>query len=183
MTSKGLINNTQYFRDFSFMYLNGIGYMKKQRIGWFISLLIIMAITACDPGRIYDESIAIDNASWDRDSVLHYEVAIDDSLQLSNFFISIRNNTDYPYSNIYLFLTTEFPNGHATTDTIECILADKDGQWLGTGSGRLKDNLIMLQQALRFPLNGVYHFYIEQGMRDIKLKGIEDIGLRVENYN
>lgn len=165
------------------MYLNGLGCMKKQRIAWFISLLIILAMTACDPGRIYDQSLAINDASWDRDSVLHYEVAIDDSLQLSNFFISIRNNTDYPYSNIYLFLTTEFPNGHATTDTIECILADKKGQWLGTGSGRLKDNLIMLQQSLRFPLSGTYNFYIEQGMREENLPGIEDVGLRVEKHN
>jgi gliding motility-associated lipoprotein GldH len=155
--------------------------MKKQQAVWFISLLFILAMTACDQGRIYDETYAIGGDGWDRDSIFHYEVEITDSLQVSNFFISIRNNTDYSYSNIYLFLTTEFPNGHATTDTIECILADKTGRWLGNGSGRIKDNLIMLQHSLRFPLTGSYHFYLEQGMRDACLSGIEDIGLRIEN--
>lgn len=154
--------------------------MKKQRVIWLLFLFIMLAGTACDPGRIFDQSHAIDEASWDRDSIMHYDVLIEDSLQITNFYITIRNNTDYPYSNIYLFVTTQFPNGHSATDTIECILADRGGRWLGDGSGRIKDNLIMLQKALRFPLSGTYHFYIEQGMRDKKLIGIEDIGLRIE---
>lgn len=157
--------------------------MKKQRFVWYIILFTILSVTACDPGRIYDQSFVVEDASWDRDSVYHYEVMIDDSLQLSNFYISIRNNTDYPYSNIYFFFSTKFPNGHVTRDTIECILADKNGKWLGNGSGRIKDNLIMLQQSLRFPITGVYHFYLEQGMRDTHLTGIEDIGIRIEKRN
>jgi gliding motility-associated lipoprotein GldH len=165
------------------MYLNALSCMKKYRTHAFISLIFLMVFTSCDPGRIYDESYAIENARWNRDSVYLYEVNIIDSMQLHNFYINIRNNTDYPYSNIYLFVTTEFPNGHSTTDTIECILADKGGKWLGKGSGRIKDNQIMLQQALRFPLGGIYHFILEQGMRDNHLKGIEDIGIRIEKDN
>ena len=165
------------------MYLNGLSYMKKQRAVWLLFIIFLLAFTACDPGRIYDRSFAIDGAKWDRDSVYHYEVIIEDSLLLNDFYISIRNNTDYPYSNIYLFVTTEFPNGHSTTDTIECILADKTGKWLGKGSGRIKDNLIMLQHALRFPLTGNYHFYLEQGMRNKLLPGVEDIGIRIEKSN
>jgi gliding motility-associated lipoprotein GldH len=157
--------------------------MTKQRAVGFLFILFLMAFTACDSGRIYDQSYTIDGAKWNRDSVYHYEVTIEDSLLLSDYYVSIRNNTDYPYSNIYLFVTTEFPNGHSTTDTIECILADKSGRWLGDGSGRIKDNLIMLQHALRFPLKGKYHFYLEQGMRDELLQGIEDIGIRIEKSN
>jgi gliding motility-associated lipoprotein GldH len=37
-----------------------------------------------------------------------------------------------------------------------------------------------LQRGLRFPITGDYHFFIEQAMRDKKLSGIEDVGLRVE---
>jgi gliding motility-associated lipoprotein GldH len=116
------------------------------------------------------------------DSVLVYDVAVEDSLSLNKLFINIRNNTDYPYSNLYLFVTTEFPNGHITRDTIECILADKDGRWLGSGSGRIKDNKIMLQQGLRFPLTGTYTIHLEQAMRNESLKGIEDIGFSIEEY-
>ena len=137
-------------------------------------------VTSCDPARVFDETVAIEGPGWHRDSVFHYHVEVVDTLQLHNFFISMRNNTDYPYSNIYIFLTTTFPNGHSTTDTIECILAGRDGHWLGNGSGRIKDNLIMLQPNLRFPIAGDYHFSLEQAMRDTVLVGIEDVGLRIE---
>ena len=142
----------------------------------------MLTLGSCNSGSVYHEYVTIEGGSWHRDSIFHFEAPIEDSISLNNFFINIRNNSDYPYSNLYLFVTTEFPNGHSTIDTIECILADKDGRWLGSGSGSIKDNKIMLQQALRFPLNGTYHFYLEQGMREEKLEGIEDIGFSIEAF-
>jgi gliding motility-associated lipoprotein GldH len=129
---------------------------------------------------VYHEYASVDEAGWHMDSVFHFEMLIEDSLSINDFYINIRNNTSYPFSNLYLFVTTVFPNGHSTRDTIECILAGKDGRWLGSGSGRIKDNKIMLQRALRFPLKGVYHLYLEQAMREPLLPGIEDIGFSVE---
>ncbi|MDT8393410.1 MAG: gliding motility lipoprotein GldH [Bacteroidales bacterium] len=154
--------------------------MNKLKSFLLLSATFLIALMACDPGRIFDQTYTVPESGWDRDSVFHYSVDISDSLLLHDFYISIRNNTNYPYSNIYFFLSTEFPNGHSTTDTIECILAGKDGRWLGNGSGAIKDNLILLQRGLRFPITGQYHFYIEQAMRDEQLKGIEDVGLRIE---
>lgn len=166
--------------DFPFMYVNALITMRRLRLIYLIVILLPLGFSACDSGAAYHEYMTIEDGSWHRDSICHFEMVIEDSLSVNDFFINIRNNTDYPYSNLYLFVTTEFPNGHITRDTIECILAGKDGQWLGTGSGRIKDNKIMLQQALRFPLRGSYHMYLEQAMREERLKGIEDIGFSVE---
>lgn len=160
------------------MYLNPSIIMSAQRLIRLI--LFLLVLTGCGRGSVYHEFVAMPDGKWHQDSILHYQVAVDDSLSPYDFYINIRNNTDYPYSNIYLFFTTAFPNGHITRDTIECILADKDGRWLGSGSGRIKDNKIMLQQALRFPLTGTYHFYLEQGMRQVELQGVEDIGISIE---
>ena len=168
--------------DFSLMYLYASFKMRRQRVIYLTIITLVLSLTACGPDSVYHDYISIEDASWHRDSIFHYEVIIEDSISLNNFFINIRNNTDYPYSNIYLFVTTIFPNGHSTRDTIECILADKDGRWLGSGSGNIRDNQIMLQQALRFPLNGTYHIYLEQGMREEKLEGIEDIGFSIEAF-
>lgn len=153
--------------------------MNTRHITLFILICFTGLLMACDPARVYDTSFAVEGPGWNHDSVFQYQVEITDTLQLNNFYISIRNNTDYPYSNIYLFVSTTFPNGHSTTDTIECILADKDGRWLGKGSGHIRDNLIMIQPKLRFPIAGIYHFYLEQAMRDTVLGGIEDVGLRI----
>jgi len=156
--------------------------MMKKRLIRLLFILLVPALAGCGRGSLYSEYATIEGDAWNQDSILHFEISVDDSLALYDFYINIRNNTDYPYSNLYLFFTTGFPNGHSTKDTIEFILADKDGRWLGSGSGRIKENQILLQQALRFPIKGTYHFYMEQGMRQAELPGIEDIGISIENH-
>ena len=164
------------------MYLYALINMRKLRVFIILTVLFTTVLTSCQQGVIYQEYRTIEDASWHMDSILHFQMPIEDSLMVSNLFINIRNNTDYQYSNLYLFVTTEFPNGHITRDTIECILADKDGRWLGSGSGRIKENKIMLQHGLRFPLKGYYTIHLEQAMRKKNLKGIEDIGFSIEEF-
>lgn len=146
-----------------------------------ISILAIPFIFfSCDQTRVYDYSISIPDQKWHMDSLIYFEVPITDTVSLHNFYFNIRHNTDYPYSNIYLFISTQFPNKQISRDTIELILADKKGKWIGKGIGKIKDNQVLLRKNLRFPRKGNYTFGIEQAMRSIELKGIEDIGIRIE---
>ena len=64
-------------------------------------------------------------------------------------------------------------------DTIELILADVEGKWLGKGWGAVKENSILLSGDMRFPLKGQYEFKIQQAMRVDTLDGISDIGIRM----
>jgi gliding motility-associated lipoprotein GldH len=178
-TWQDLTDPDTIFQGISPYLNNSTTAMKKYRLAT-TGLILLMLMTACDSKLVYDRSQQLNGAAWHRDSVLQFEVNIDDSLTFHNFYISIRNNTDYPYSNIFFFLETEFPNGHITRDTLECILAARDGKWLGSGSGRLRDNMILLRGAMRFPLIGTYRFCLEQAMRDTLLSGIEDVGIRIE---
>lgn len=146
----------------------------------FLTILLIGLFMSCDPSRVYDSSIKIVNQSWNKDSVIHFQFNIEDTITLYKFYLNIRHNTDYHYSNIYFFMNGKFPNGNTTRDTIECILADRKGNWVGKGTGKIRDNRILLKEHLRFPSRGDYTFEIEQAMRDISLKGIEDIGIRIE---
>ena len=61
-----------------------------------------------------------------------------------------------PFSNLFVFLTTTYPNGKISVDTLECILANKKGEWQGDGAGDLWDNKIPLKQNLIFPSNKKY---------------------------
>lgn len=165
------------------MYVNALINMRRQKLIYLFIIVLSLSFASCNRNVVYHEYASIGEAGWHMDSVYHFEMMIKDSLSIHDFYINIRNNTDYPYSNLYLFVSTQFPNGHLTRDTIECILAGKDGQWLGSGSGRIKDNKILLQKGLRFPLNGMYNIYLEQAMREKVLTGIEDIGFSIELSN
>ncbi len=54
------------------------------------------------------------------------------------------------------------------------------GKWLGKGFGKIRDNQILLNSGLRFPMKSIYLFEIGQAMRTEILKGVEDIGIRIE---
>lgn len=147
-----------------------------------VPVLLAMLLVSCSGGVIFDNSANV-NGHWYKDNPKEFEVMVPDSLATYNFYLNIRHTTEYRYSNLYLFLQTRFPNGHFTRDTLQLILANNEGRWLGKGWGSVKEDQIILRHNLRFPLKGGYKFTIWQAMRADTLKGIQDIGLRIERTN
>lgn len=153
----------------------------KNILKYGLILLTSIIISSCgDKNVVYDESIIIPNAEWDNEEFPYFDININDTLTIYDFYLNIRHLENYRYSNFYMFLHTTFPNGNQTHDTIECIFAYPDGRWIGDGSGSMRDLKILLNNNLRFPIKGNYHFEIEQAMREPVLEGITDVGLRIE---
>lgn len=140
---------------------------------------VFLMLWSCDANRFYDQSLELPEDGWHKDSTAGFTVQVEDTTKAYDFFITLRNNDDYPYRNFYLFMITTLPNQNMTRDTLELILADRQGKWLGKGFGAVKDNQIMVRKDLLFPLSGTYHFMIQQAMRQEKLKGITDVGIRI----
>ena len=143
-------------------------------------LPIAFVIQSCDSKRFFEENKSVDNSTWNVNNRIEFKVNIRDINSRYNFYFNIRNKEDYPFSNLYLFLHTTFPNGRITCDTIEGQLADNDGKWRGSGITGIKFNRILFQKGVHLPVTGEYLFEVEQGMRVRDLKGIYDIGLRLE---
>lgn len=144
---------------------------------------MLVLLTACDGTRIFEESKKIVDGVWRSDNILPFSAVISDTQSLYNFYLDVRNDITYSYSNLYLFMKTVFPDGQVTTDTIECTLAGYDGKWLGSGSGSVRFNRFLFQQNMRFPITGTYLFEVEQAMRVEDLKGILDIGIRIDKVH
>ncbi len=144
-------------------------------------LLIATILSSCgDKNVVFDESVVINNSSWNNQELPYFDVNIEDTISTYAFYLNIRHLENYRYSNFYMFLHTTFPNGNQTHDTIECVLAYPDGRWIGKGSGSMRSSSILLNDNLRFPLKGTYYFEIEQAMREPVLEGITDVGVRFE---
>lgn len=139
-----------------------------------------MLLSCSNSDVVFDESVIIPNSSWDNQELPYFDVNIEDTVSAYNFYLNIRHLENYRYSNFYMFLHTTFPNGNQTHDTIELVLAYPDGRWIGDGSGSMRNNQILLNNSLQFPLKGNYHFEIEQAMREPVLNGITDVGLKFE---
>lgn len=141
---------------------------------------LFILLSSCDSKRVYEQNVDIPENIWDKDKPVYFDVPITDTVSLHNVYINIRNASGYGYSNIYLFLDTKYPNNTISRDTIECILADPSGKWLGDGSGDIWDNQILFKKNVRFRQIGTYKFRYEQAMRMPKLPMIMDVGLRIE---
>jgi gliding motility-associated lipoprotein GldH len=156
---------------------------KKLKTSWHRSgflIAILLSLMACDTNQLYDHSVAIDADGWSKDSAAVFKVDVTDTTTFYNFYINVRNNDDYAFRNLYIFLTTRLPNNNRTRDTLELILADPQGNWLGKGFGALHDNQILVRRNLSFPLAGRYTFSLQQAMREDVLKGVTDAGIRIE---
>lgn len=144
-------------------------------------LLLLPFFVACSDNSIYDESFKVSDELWNIDETIICEVPISDTLSSHNIYIHLRHADGYPYSNLYLFINTQMPGGGQSIDTLECILADANGRWLGKGLGDIYDCLIPFKKNVRFPHSGNYTFSIQQAMRRDELPLIMDVGMRIEN--
>jgi gliding motility-associated lipoprotein GldH len=145
--------------------------------------LIFLAglLAACERKPCCQKSNPIPKELWNKDSTFVYECNVADSSKYYNFYINIRNTTDYAYQNLWLFFTSQLPDSTVFTDTLNCILFDAYGRWTGKGSGRIKENQLTFKSKVRFPQTGDYTFTIQQAMRDDNLTGITDIGITLQH--
>jgi len=142
--------------------------------------LAALLFASCDPDRVFEKNIRIPDGIWDRNNPVRFEVVVEDTITPHNLYINIRNAGMYPVSNLYLFVTTIAPSGHTIKDTVQIILADERGNWLGKGLGDIWDNQQLYKEQVRFAQKGEYIFEYEQAMRLEKLPFILDVGLRIE---
>ena len=152
---------------------------KKMIKKLIIILLVSITVISCQKTTIINQSFDLPTSGWYKNNAIEFIVDVEDSLQNYDFQISIRNSVNYRYSNLYVFLITEFPNGNFTRDTLEFMLANSEGKWLGTVWSSIKENNILLNKNMRFPINGEYKLLLQQAMRTDTLEGINSIGISV----
>ena len=148
-------------------------------ISLFVFLIAITALS-CDSNRIYEHNTEIENALWPKTKQVEFAFDIEDTEQLYNLTINIRNKNAYPYSNIYLLVEMTSPDEKYFTDTLEFSLADKTGRWKGSGIGNVWLNQFPLVKGVKMLVPGTYTVKIGHGMRDDSLVAISDVGIRLE---
>ena len=139
---------------------------------WFL-------LAGCHSGVLYSGVVKTGDAWASRDAA-RFVVPVTDTTALYNFYIDIRHTGKYRYSNLYLFMQTQFPNGTYTRDTLEITLATPEGKWLGKGWGGIKEDHVPVRSKFRFPATGNYEFMIWQGMRTDTLRAVRSVGIDIE---
>ena len=155
-------------------------YNRSLRIGSSLIIVSICFLVSCGKEIVYSEFQPVQDKLWDKSKEYFFNFEIMDTSIPYNISLQLRNNDMYPYQNIWVLFEESQPAGTTTKDTIEYMLADDFGKWKGNGIS-LFQNRIPIKNSYIFPDTGKYSINIRHGMRDEKLKGIEDIGLHIES--
>ncbi len=149
--------------------------------------IVIFLIQACQSDIIYSKYVPIENGGWKKDQVLKFEIPVQDTLNIYNLFINLRNTKEYRYSNLFLITQMTFPDKSKVIDTLEYEMTDAEGHFLGSGFSDIKENKLFYKKNARFQEPGIYLFQVEQAMRKRSevegiqlLLGVSDVGISIE---
>jgi gliding motility-associated lipoprotein GldH len=142
--------------------------------------LLVVCCCSCEKNRTYEKNVSIEKYSWDSKVAPAFTVDIRDTSQLYNIYVNVRHNDEYPFQNLWLLVTTQFPDSTASR-RIEINLADDEGKWYGEGIGDIWDYRSQIQENALFDRPGKYTFTLAQNMRQDPIPGIMAVGIRLEN--
>ena len=155
-----------------------------------LALIILSLSQSCSNNTIYNEYQTVENAQWHKDSIVNFKINSTDTISKNNIYVTLRNNKDYEFSNLFLIVGIKFPNNYQVVDTLEYELTSAEGQFLGQGMTDVKENKLEYKTNVTFTLIGDYDISVQQAMRrtrDIEglttLNGITDVGLQIEKLN
>jgi gliding motility-associated lipoprotein GldH len=151
-----------------------------RNISAILLLVSALSMVSCDSNKIYEENLAVPDNIWNSEDIKTFEFEIEDTMSAVNIFVNLRTTTDYQYSNVYVFLYSEYPNGKTNKDTLEFLLAKPDGEWYGANSGTVVEFKGLIARGGRFSTAGQYKFQIQHAMREKDLAEVIDVGMRIE---
>jgi len=153
--------------------------MKAFIVNFSIAFILFAALCSCGNRYFFEDYRHVPESGWHKDSVIIFKIPADDTMNNFDMYLNVRNNVNYRYSNLWLFIEIVRPGGETVKDTFEIILADPSGRWLGEGFAGLKTRQAIYRRQFFFPVSGDYHIKVQHGMRQDLLKGINDVGIRI----
>lgn len=153
-----------------------------------VLLMLLVLLGSCSDNRIAFAAYQSMDNGWEKDQPVSFNFSAPDTLSAYNLFINLRNDERFPFSNLFLIVDMEFPQGRVITDTLEYEMAKPNGEWLGQGFTDLKESKLWYKEAVKFPDTGTYKVKILHAMRKNgnvegvrSLQGITDVGISIES--
>ena len=150
------------------------------------AFVLVIFVLGCNSNTAFTEYVSF-NGNWEAKKKADFLVKAPDSINQYNIFINLRNNQEYPYSNLFLIVKMDFPDNKTHVDTLEYEMAKPDGTWLGKGFSSVKENKLWYKEKVVFPTTGTYKISVEHAMRKPgnvegieQLPGIVNVGINLE---
>ena len=152
--------------------------MKRNGLYIGCAALWLASLLSCGQHDVYNEFNTLPKNGWFKRDVQRFTPESPDSTGRYDLFLTLRHNGDYAYRNLWLFVSYTGADGEQKTDTVNCELADEFGRWSGGGWGSYYQQELLLDDCFRF-VGKEQVVTIQQAMRDDRIRGISDVGIRI----
>ena len=148
----------------------------------YVILLGSVILLSCDNTN-YENYYSFSADGWNSDSIVSFKYIVSDTTKKYDLSLKIRHTVDYEFQNLFLFISAD------KKDTVEIILANKSGKWLGKGVSDVREVEHIIGKERIFAKKGEYELKLEQAMRYDALEKIEDlkevldVGLIIVEHN
>lgn len=144
-------------------------------------LLLLLPTLSCNGDKTSYQYRQIEGGEWHRDSLLLFTT---DSLfqpegPLLELSFEITSNNRYPYRDLWMLVEQNISDTLFRADTLQILLADEKGQFLGSSAGGLHQlTLPYIRVKMDEPIRP-FQVRIRHLMADDPLPGIEKAGIKV----
>ncbi|MFI5171294.1 MAG: gliding motility lipoprotein GldH, partial [Chitinophagales bacterium] len=126
---------------------------------FFAAMLCL--IISCEQSRVFDKNIPLNKNGWNYGEQIQFEVNVNDTIIPYNLYVNVRHTDEYPYDNLWVKLTTVFPDSTSRQNEINVKLSEPDGKWTGNCVDGICFNSVLVQNNFLLPQKGKYIFILE----------------------
>lgn len=159
----------------------------KNSSRYYISFVWVVCVsallyTSCGKVDVFEKNATIPQQSWSSKFKPEITFNVEDTTTRYNIYIVIRHTDAYRYKNIWLNIYTQSPAGITQNQPLNLQLATDSKGWLGSGMDDIFEHRILITPPQHpLPLSkGLYHFKLENIMREDPLKNVMNVGIRLE---
>ena len=146
-------------------------------------LIIAATLSGCDQNYVFEKNVALKERQWEHNEPIQFTVEIDDTTAVYDLALNVRHTDAYPYTNLWVEITTEYPSGQTGTREEQVILGNNTRQvWLGDCMGDICDRQGKIVEGVRFSEEGEYKFTVQHIMRTDPLDHVMAVGMRLEKH-
>ena len=152
------------------------------RIYPFTVIVLLLGIWGCAEQRFYEQSYELTNEEWYYEDVKDFTFVVQDTTARYDLMMSINHSTSYEYQNLYLKLTTVYPDRESRTQELSVDFADSQGRWYGDCNSKSCKVAVTLQRNAFFNQTGSHTIKVVQHMRISPIQHVQAVTLSLDKH-
>ena len=138
-------------------------------------------MASCAKVNVFEKNVTLKNQEWSSTVKPGIAFEISDTTALYNVYIVIRHSDAYNYNNMWVRCSVKGPEDTASrSQQYNLPLANNQEGWYGSSMDDITEARVLIQPDTKFNRTGMYHFTLEQTMRQDPLLHVLNAGVRIE---